>query len=127
MPTALGMQEFGINLHIPWTAGTQSAPSWNTPGTQYTNTKEIEAGGATGPSSSERPDKDGFVSVAAGCSGSILPARRPGPCSNTMLMSGIAHANVSRQFPRLVGLTATQLCHALDGALANPPAGKLTM
>eukprot|EP00240_Pyramimonas_obovata_P013287 CAMPEP_0118939304 /NCGR_PEP_ID=MMETSP1169-20130426/28556_1 /TAXON_ID=36882 /ORGANISM="Pyramimonas obovata, Strain CCMP722" /LENGTH=232 /DNA_ID=CAMNT_0006883547 /DNA_START=81 /DNA_END=776 /DNA_ORIENTATION=+ len=92
--------EFGINLHIPWTAGTKSAPSWDTPTTNYTDTKEIEAGtshpyeDSTASERSSGPDKDGFVSMAAGCSGSILSAKLAGQCRNNMLMSGVAHSNI---------------------------------
>mmetsp|Transcript_9162 Transcript_9162/g.15727 ORF Transcript_9162/g.15727 Transcript_9162/m.15727 type:complete len:353 (-) Transcript_9162:58-1116(-) len=79
--------EFGINLHVPWTAGSKSSPSWDTPTTSYTNTKEIGPGTrgvgqdalvAVTPSSRQtsRPDKDGFVSMAAGRAGSILPPKR---------------------------------------------------
>ena len=38
-------QEFGINLNVPWSAGTQYDPSWETPSTSYTTTKELQ--GAT--------------------------------------------------------------------------------
>jgi len=91
--------EFGINLNVPWSAGTQYDPSWDTPSTSYTTTKEIAGSSSVSASHSEpggqalvpsgmhtkpsrsappsfSPDDKGFVSMAAGVTPSILP-RRP--------------------------------------------------
>lgn len=39
-------QEFGIDLAVPWSAGTQEKPSWEVVGAKYSRTRALEGGGA---------------------------------------------------------------------------------
>ncbi|KAK3265053.1 hypothetical protein CYMTET_26236, partial [Cymbomonas tetramitiformis] len=82
-------KEFGINLSIPWSAGEQCTPSWETPSTSYTTTREITGGSEWKEEGSSdralafapkqklanptyKADADGFTSMAAGVTSSLL-------------------------------------------------------
>ena len=67
-----------MNLHVPWSAGSQQEASWNTPSTSYNTTKELGGGGSEGAAPVAEKDADGFVSlaVAAGVRASILPPKQ---------------------------------------------------
>lgn len=72
--------EFGVNLHVPWSAGTQEEASWSTPSTSYNTTRELQ-GSSDHNCHGDEPapaGTDGFMSLAAaaGVRSSILPPKQ---------------------------------------------------
>jgi len=55
--------EFGVNLHVPWSAGSQEAPSTCPPSSSYTSTRHITSAGQSShmASGSELVGTSGFV------------------------------------------------------------------